>query len=467
MPPENGNPGDEGTSRMVRVAFRTTGCKVNQFDSGVVAGALADLPVTICGPDDSPDIVVVNACTVTMNADRDGRAAAYRASRTGARVVMAGCLATRLEDQGAVDSLPADIRVVGGTSDRTRLVETLRTMIYGASASNVGLRSNEPPLSLEESAAQPADDARNDDEEDSGPWARSRPLIKIQDGCDCRCSYCIVPLVRGPSRSFGIDGITAQVLAAAESGAAEVVLTGVDLAAWGRTDDGRYGHLADLLVHLTQLRTGMRFRLSSLEPYGLDDDLLEAMANNPDVCPHLHIPMQSGSDAVLSRMNRPYSSQRFASLVLRAAAAVPGLMLGMDVIAGFPGESDSEFLETRDMVARLPITYLHVFPYSPRPGTPAAVAPDQVPDRIRRERGKELRDIAAARRISHAESLVGRNIEAVDIRQSSQGVMALSADYTRVIVTNRFDMATGRRMIRITGAQGAIVTGTDLNHEGQ
>jgi len=461
-----GNPRGTGPRRVVRVAFRTTGCKVNQFDSGAVADALADLPVTICGPDDDPDIVVVNACTVTMNADRDGRAAAYRASRTGAMVVMAGCLATRLEDQGAADSLPADIMIVGGTSDRSRLVARLRAMIAGMPDSTDHEGNARRLLDADNDEVTSHADDRGDDEDDSSPGARSRPLIKIQDGCDCRCSYCIVPLVRGPSRSFGIDGITAQVLAAAEAGAAEAVLTGVDLAAWGRTDDGRYGHLADLLSHLTGLGTGMRFRLSSLEPHGLDDELLEALAGNPDMCPHLHIPMQSGSNTVLARMNRPYSSQRFAALVERAAAAIPGLTLGMDVIVGFPGESDSEFLDTRDMVTRLPVTYLHVFPYSPRPGTPAAVAPDQVPDAVRKERGKILRDIAAARRISHAASIAGREIEVVDIRQSGRGVMALSADYTKVIVINRFDLATGRRMIRVTGTEGAMVTGVDLNHEG-
>lgn len=425
--------------------------------------AVSDLPVVICGPDDGADIVVVNACTVTMNADRDGRAAAYKAARTGARVVLAGCMATRLEDQDAVASMPGDMIVAGGTADRGRLVTTLRGLIAETTGRSGGRVSDWPDG---RGTAAAGDMARVDsvdtcDDDDSGPDARSRPLVKIQDGCDCRCSYCIVPLVRGPSRSFEIGNVTGQAIAAAESGAAEVVLTGVDLAAWGRTGDGRYGHLADLLKHLTGLNTGMRFRLSSLEPHGLDDDLVESIARNADICPHLHIPMQSGSDSVLSRMNRPYSADRFAALIEQAATAIGGLVLGMDVIVGFPGETEAEFLQTLEMVKRLPTTYLHVFPYSPRPGTPSATAPDQVPDPVKKERGRILREIAAGRRAAHASALTGRDIETVDIRPTPDGVHALAADYTKVLILNRFDMLAGRRMIAVTGAVGATVTGVD------
>jgi len=450
----------------VRLAFRTTGCKVNQFDSGTVMAAVADLPVVLCGPDDGADIVVVNACTVTMNADRDGRAAAYRAGRTGARVVLAGCLATRLEDQGTADSMPQEMIVVGGTADRGRLIETLRNLIIRTAADMA--TDGGSHATADENARQAATTVRLDNDsdgdgcdDDTGPGARSRPLVKIQDGCDCRCSYCIVPLVRGPSISFDIAGIRDQVLRAAESGAAEIVLTGVDLAAWGRCGDGRYGHLASLLEHVTGLGTGARFRLSSLEPYGLDSGLIDAIAAGHDICPHIHIPMQSGSDTVLARMNRPYSAQRFAELVETAAARIPGLVLGMDVIVGFPGETDAEFEQTRDMILRLPTTYLHVFPYSRRPGTPAADAADQIPDGVRKERGRLLRAISTERRAKHVASLVGRRVEVVDIRPFEGGVEALAADYTRVRIANRFDMMAGRRMIAVTDAEGAVATGMD------
>lgn len=445
----------------MRVAFKTTGCKVNQFDSETVMATLADLPVVICGPDDGADIVVVNACTVTANADRDGRAAAYRAARTGARVVLGGCMATRIEEQGASGELPPEIIIAGGTADRTRLLSTLRAMIIDTAGqlSSVVPAEAAPPAGPDSVVA----DVSGEDPPDAdvAVAVRARPLIKIQDGCDCRCSYCIVPLVRGPSRSVAIENVTAQVLAASAAGAAEVVLTGVDLAAWGRIDDGRYGHLADLLRHLTSLGTGMRFRLSSLEPHGLDDELVETIACGSDICPHLHIPMQSGADGVLARMNRPYSAAVFAALVGKAARAIPGLVVGMDVIVGFPGESDTEFAETRALVESLPTTYLHVFPFSPRPGTPAATAADQVPDAVRRERGRILRVIGAGRRAAHAASLVGRDIETVDIRPAPGGMLALAADYTRVLVTGRFDMADGRRMITVTGVDGAAVIGED------
>ncbi|MBP7381700.1 MiaB/RimO family radical SAM methylthiotransferase [Myxococcota bacterium] len=445
--------------RPIRVAFRTTGCKVNQFDTTSVMTALADLPIEFCHPDEGADLVVVNACTVTMKADRDGRAYAYRAARTGARVLLAGCLATRIAD--SCESMPNGIEVSPGTADRTALVTRIASLVEEM------LRQRASDEDRTDDDGRPGGISggslpESAEDEDGVGLSRSRPLVKIQDGCDCRCSYCIVPLVRGPSRSVSIQDVTRQVEAASLAGAAEVVLTGVDLAAWGRTDDGRYGHLHDLLKHLTAMGTSMRFRLSSLEPYGLDDDLVDSIASNPDICPHLHIPMQSGADTVLSRMNRPYSSARFRDLVSRAAGAIPGLVLGMDVIAGFPGESDEEFDQTRAMIRDLPTTYLHVFPYSPRPGTPAAVAPNQVPVEVKRMRGRVLREFGQRRRKTHVASLEGSLVEVVDIRPVSGGVEALAADYTRVLIPNAPAMRDGRRMIRIIGSNETTAIGKEL-----
>lgn len=446
--------------RPIRVAFRTTGCKVNQFDTTSIMTALAGLPIEFCHPDEGADVVVVNACTVTMKADRDGRAYAYRAARTGARVVLAGCLATRLADSS--ESMPAGIEVSPGTADRSALVTRIASLVEEMILQRTSDEDRTCDGSERPERTSDASLLLSAEDEDGVGLSRSRPLVKIQDGCDCRCSYCIVPLVRGPSRSVSIQDVTRQVEAASLAGAAEVVLTGVDLAAWGRTDDGRYGHLHDLLKHLTAMGTSMRFRLSSLEPYGLDDDLVDAIASNRDICPHLHIPMQSGADTVLSRMNRPYSSARFRDLVSRAAGAIPGLVLGMDVIVGFPGETDEEFDQTRAMIRDLPTTYLHVFPYSPRPGTPAAVAPNQVAVDVKRERGSILREFGQQRRKMHVASLEGSSVEVVDIRPVSDGVEALAADYSRVLIPNALAMRDGRRMIRVVGSNETTAIGREL-----
>ncbi|HOC98894.1 MAG TPA: MiaB/RimO family radical SAM methylthiotransferase [Myxococcota bacterium] len=455
MPAKDSREVFPGGGGKVRLAFRTTGCKVNQFDTEAILEAVSDMPVIICDPDDRPDLVVVNACTVTMNADRDGRAAAFRALRTGAGVILAGCMATRLQDQGTASTMPPEISIIGGTADRSALLSGIRERVRKILASGLP----EPGRDAAGVATPPDDVHPAITAAATKKGVRARPLVKIQDGCDCRCTYCIVPLVRGASTSRSIDDILNQVRRAADAGAAEIVLTGVDLAAWGRNSDGRYGRLDELLVRLTAAGTGSRFRLSSLEPHGLSRELLDSMAASPDICPHLHIPMQSGSDAVLARMNRPYSAGRFAELVMEAAARVPGLVLGMDVIAGFPGETDRDFLLTLEMVQALPTTYLHVFPYSPRPGTPAATMDDQVPDGIRKERARALRQFGTRARSAHAGALTGSTVEVVDIRVGPEGVEALAADYTRVFVTNRHRILDGRTSVRIVSSRGAVAIG--------
>jgi threonylcarbamoyladenosine tRNA methylthiotransferase MtaB len=427
--------------------------------------AIGDLPVHVCSPDDSPDIVIVNACTVTMNADRDGRAAAYRAARTGARVILAGCLATRLETENDGPGMPDGILVVGGTADRARLLESIRNVIHEIAAGKdkavLTDRDSSPANDVNE---QPLDATDEDPDDSPVPAGRSRPMVKIQDGCDCRCTYCIVPLVRGPSVSFEADAVIQQVKAATASGAAEIVLTGVDLAAWGKnnTTSGHYGQLPVLLDRLTALKTGARFRLSSLEPHGLDGDLISAIAGSPDICPHLHIPLQSGSNAILARMNRPYDSQLFEDRVMAAAARISGMTLGLDVIVGFPGETDEDFQQTFDLINRLPTTYLHVFAYSPRPGTPAATMDDQIPDATKKERSKILRHISVQRRKAHIAELVGTDVEVVDIRACSDGVETLAADYTKVLITNRFSIVNGRRTVMLTDSQDARAIGQEI-----
>lgn len=455
--------------------------------------ALGNLPVQVCNPDDKPDIVIVNACTVTMNADRDGRAAAYRAARTGARVILAGCLATRLETENDGPGMPEGIAIVGGTADRTRLLKSIQNVISeiaagkgdgaltgrdissardacesaedwteGPTATEGATATEETPSTQETPTAEaPATDEDPDDL--TVPAGRSRPMVKIQDGCDCKCTYCIVPLVRGPSVSFDAETVVHQVKTATASGAAEIVLTGVDLAAWGKTTaaSGRYGQLPVLLDRLTALKTGARFRLSSLEPHGLDGDLISAIADSPDICPHLHIPLQSGSDAILARMNRPYNSQLFEDRVMAAATRISGMTLGLDVIVGFPGETDEDFQQTFDLITRLPTTYLHVFAYSPRPGTPAATMDGQIPDATKKERSRILRNLSVQRRKAHIATLVGTDVEVVDIRASSDGVETLAADYTKVLITNRFSVLNGRRTVMLTDSLDARAIGQE------
>jgi len=289
------------------------------------------------------------------------------------------------------------------------------------------------------------------------PSGRARPFIKVQDGCDRGCAYCIVPLVRGESRSEPLESIVEKVAQAAESGAAEVVLTGIDLSSWGRdmTEDT---DLTSILRTLTEMETGMRFRLSSIEPDRLDDGILDLMAASSDICPHLHLPMQSGSDKVLKAMGREYRAVDFESIVLRAHEKVPGLVIGTDVLCGFPAEDHADFQETVSMIESLPITYMHVFPFSPRPGTAAFDMPETISHQEKTGRCSILREMSLERRRLHASGLVGRSIEVVDIRRREDGTIdSISADYTRVTRVGEQALRPGIRFL-------AHVTSSDEAH---
>ena len=426
---------------MIRIAFKTTGCKVNQADGEAVRRALADLPVAFVGADQPADVLVVNACAVTRGAERDGRVYLHRGTRQGASVVLAGCLASRIARDGGDDLLPDGVHVIPGTGDRAALVAALRADVLRRSATGTA-------------TADSASLAAPEPEPNPAPATRARPLVKVQDGCDCRCTYCIVPLLRGPSRSVPVDDVVSAVLAAAATGCAEIVLAGVDLAAWGRDRDG--AALPDLLARLRSLGTGTRFRLSSVEPHGLTDGLLDALAAGPDVAPHLHVPLQSGSDRILRAMGRPYAARDLGERLQAFARDLPDLAVGLDVIVGFPGETDADFDDTRAFVASLPVAYLHVFPFSPRPGTAAADLPDAPAHEVTAARARVLRDLSDARRADHAMALVGRTVEVVDIGARPGAVVeSLAGDYTRVFRHDPAGPRAGRFPLCIALAQDA------------
>ena len=224
-----------------------------------------------------------------------------------------------------------------------------------------------------------------------GIHARTRAFIKIQDGCDNHCTFCVTHLVRGKSRSVGKERVLRDVLAAISAGGKEIVLTGVNLGAWGLDLDPAV-ELADLIEFLLRETDIPRIRLSSLESWNLSDRFLR-LWENPRMCPHFHLPLQSGSDSVLKRMARRTTLAEFRRLVETAISIVPDFAITTDVIAGFPGETDTEFAETLEFIRSIPFAGGHVFPYSPRPGTPAARMKDQVPKAIQKERAKVLRDI--------------------------------------------------------------------------
>lgn len=368
-------------AELPRIALRTLGCKVNRTESEALAEALAGVVLVVMDSDQGAEVVVINTCTVTGEADAKARKAIRHALNGGAgAVLVTGCLA-------AID--PQGLRAL----DPRVVVEPDRAALPRRVAELAG-------ADLEARRAVAAA---------SGTLGRIRVMVKVQDGCSQRCSYCIVPDARGLPRSVPTADVLARVDALAKSGAPEVVLTGVNI---GRYGDGAGASDLAALVAAVAATPIARVHLSSIEPLDLDERLLEVLSRSPKIVPHLHVPLQSGCDRTLAAMGRGYDSGRFAEALLTARQAVPRLSVTTDVIAGFPGETDSDFAESLAFVERAGFTRLHVFRYSPREGTPAAARPDQVAPAVKAARARSLRDASNRLLLEHARARVGTEVTA-------------------------------------------------------
>lgn len=362
------------------------------------------------------ELVILNTCTVTAAADEDVRHTIHRVHREnpGARIMVTGCYAQRAPEE--LIDIPGVSWVVGN-SHKTKIAEIVG--LQAESAMNAAPYHGEVHVGnifAEHSfLSAPVEDAAGD---------RTRPNLKIQDGCNNRCSFCIIPFVRGRSRSAPADQVIEQVGALA-SRYREVVLSGINLGRWGR-EPGSAMRLADLVRRILAETEIERVRLSSVEPMDFNDDLLGLMAESPRIAKHVHAPLQSGSDRVLRRMHRKYRPHHYEDRVTKARALMSNAAIGADVMTGFPGESDDEFEESRQFISSLPFTYLHVFTYSERPGTPAASA-EQVPVPVRKERNRALRDLAAEKNLAFRQSMTGRTLSAVTLDQG-----ALSDNFLKI-----------------------------------
>jgi threonylcarbamoyladenosine tRNA methylthiotransferase MtaB len=287
---------------------------------------------------------------------------------------------------------------------------------------------------------------------------RTRPNLKVQDGCDNRCSFCVIPYVRGQSRSLPMERVIHEVQSLVDAGYREVVISGINLGRWGRdfTDSQRLADLIRAILDCTPLE---KLRISSVEPMDWSDDLIELVVRSPRIAKHAHLPLQSGSDAVLRRMHRKYRPWHYREKILKLRSAMPSAAIGADVMVGFPGESEAEFQETRRMVEGLPFTYLHVFTYSPRPGTPAAEQSGQVPIAVARERNRQLRELAAAKKRVFAQSLVGTSVQAITLHsKSGEFIEALTDNYLKMKIRGETE-ANRWRTVMVERVEGEILVG--------
>jgi len=349
-------------------------------------------------------VVVFNTCTVTAAADAQAREAIRRVHRENpaARILATGCYAQRAPEELA--ALPGVAWVVGNSHQRQigALVghDLCEALPAAAEESFLPLAvlAGAPPMPLERTPKILTGDIFEADEVLVAPATtragRTRPVLKIQDGCNNRCAYCVIPFVRGRSRSLEPARVVEEVCALAAAGAREVVLSGINLGAYGRDLEPRAA-LGDLLARLLDETSIERLRLSSIEPMDVTLDLVDLVARSGRIAPHFHVPLQSGSDAMLAAMHRWYRAAHYAERVLRVAERLPGAAIGADVICGFPGETEEDHRRTIEFIERLPFSYLHVFSYSSRPGTKAAALAAPVPPAVIRARSRALREVSA------------------------------------------------------------------------
>ncbi|MFT5433413.1 MAG: threonylcarbamoyladenosine tRNA methylthiotransferase MtaB [Myxococcota bacterium] len=394
---------------MLRVSLATLGCKANQADTAALRDSIAAEVglVEFVSPKVAADVVVVNTCTVTHTADADARQIIRRAHRQNpeATIVVTGCYAQT--DRAALESMDEVTHVVGNVDK-------------SAVASLVGrvTRGEDPTVAFKREGHRDWNPTLRDAAAiRTLPRGLSRPFVKVQDGCDYVCSFCIIPTARGVSRSLPMDEVVDTINAYADAGAQEVVLTGIHLGHWGRDlqPKRRFSQQLQELLERTARETttresgGPRLRISSLEPNEVDKDVLALVQSHPRICPHLHVPLQSGHDGTLARMRRVYRTRWYTQIIERFRDAVPRGAWGIDVMVGFPGESDADFQETYRYLRDLDFTYLHVFPYSPRRGTVAASMTDQVSPEVKRARSRLLVALSNERRQAHIDASVGES----------------------------------------------------------
>ncbi|MFZ1976348.1 MAG: tRNA (N(6)-L-threonylcarbamoyladenosine(37)-C(2))-methylthiotransferase MtaB [Bacteroidota bacterium] len=408
---------------MKRIALHTLGCKLNYAESATIGRQFLEQGYTVVNIDQNADVVVINTCSVTENADRECRQVVRRALRhsPNAFVAVIGCYAQL--QPGELASIDG-VDLVLGTKEKFDVLKLLGS----------GAKKEKPEINV-----SCIDDIRETELASSlGYDERTRAFLKIQDGCDYRCSFCTIPRARGESRSVSLDSIVDQACEIAKTGYKEIVLTGVNVGDYGRTMGQ---NLFSLVRELVRVEGIERIRVSSIEPNLLSDELLDFWFSENKMCKHWHIPLQSGSNAILSSMRRRYRRELYREKAEKIKSAYPHAGIGADVIVGFPAETDEMFEETYEFVSALPVTYLHVFSYSARPGTEAQTMKDQVPLHKRAERSERLRQKGLEKRKQFAETWKEKILPVLfETKKNGDIFSGFTEEYIRVEVHSSQDI---------------------------
>ena len=429
---------------MATFSIENFGCRATEADAAALRRELLARGLTLTGEQASADVVVLNTCTVTAAADSQARDAVRKIHRANpqARIVVTGCYAQRApEELAAING----VAWVIGNSHQAEIPEIVRGLgAREASTDFVPVAELEDdPMSL---ARAPAKILTGDIFAQStvqiAPATlmagdRTRPILKIQDGCNNRCSYCVIPFVRGRSRSLPPDAVVREARMLGAAGAKEIVLSGINLGSYGRDLVPRAA-LADVVQRILAETQLEQLRFSSIEPQDITEDFVALVASSERLARHFHVPLQSGCDRILRAMHRWYRTEHYAERVNLIRRLLPDAAIGADVIVGFPGETDAEFRTTFEFIERLPLTYLHVFSFSTRPGTAAAALSDAVPLQTIRERARALRELAGRKSAAFRASLFGSTMRALTLaRGGDDWTEALSGNYLKLRIAGR------------------------------
>lgn len=427
-------------NRSKTVAVATLGCKVNQCESASFQTSFEAQGFTLTSPDLPADIYVINTCAVTAKAAAQSRQLIRRVLRTNpdAKIVVTGCYAQVAPEK--ILKISSVSTTIVGNADKHRVFEaavfgntTEQFMTQNTESSffhNISLQKEISPLSVRRFSG------------------RTRAFLKVQDGCNNFCTYCIVPYARGRSRSLAPEKVLAQARTYAREAHKEIVLTGIHVGNYG-LDLEEPINLYELLKKLCHATPAVRYRLSSLEPTEINPELLNFMSQTDNFMPHLHIPLQSGSDRILKKMNRRYTAEQFIEKVENCKEMMPAAAIGVDVLVGFPDESEEDFLQTFELLAKLPITYLHVFPYSKRPGTPAAKMDHQIRAKIKEERVAILRKLDHKKRKAFYESRVTKIHPVLVEAEKTAGGLAKGFTDNYIPVHFKADPVDDNRVVQI------------------
>jgi len=374
-----------------KIIINTLGCKVNQFESASFLCAFEESGCRIAMPGEDADIVIINTCAVTAKAGSQSRQTVRRLMRRHpkAKVVITGCYAQMAANELA-EMVETPVCIVGNGNKHLLVEAALKdtpcdlTMLMGRI------------LNKKEICNLPM--KRFGD--------RTRAYIRVQDGCQNFCTYCIVPYTRGPNRSLSLAKVLEQTARFEKAGHKEIVVTGIHVGMYGNDLDEQ-NDITDLMLAICKAHPDIRFRLSSIEPQEITDKLLNAMRSCDNFMPHFHIPLQSGDDTILKRMRRGYDRETFREIIHKCMATFPDAAIGIDILAGFPGEGEEEFANSKKLLEEIDGTYFHVFPYSKRPGTPAASFKDQVPKAVSQKRVAELRTLADVKKTTFYTRFLG------------------------------------------------------------